>query len=150
MLHNPPLMLRLFFNRNSPIMKSFYWLGALLSLLFLWQGHWSLLNTSQKVLLGLFWLQVLFAQALLFYPFYPKNAPGPGITLQFQKALVPIAYLWPSAMILLWLQPLAILMILFNVLILPISSVACILIYFYSIDPERQNTNVLTGQHTPH
>ncbi len=143
-------MLRFFFNRNSPVMKSFYWLGALLSLLFLWQGHWTLLNGVQKILLGLFWLQVLFAQALVLYPFYPKDAPGPGITLQFKKALVPIAYIWPSAMTLIYFKPFSVFLILFNLLLLPISSVACILIYFYIIDPERQNTNILTGQHTPH
>lgn len=141
-------MLRLFFNRNSPIMKGVYWLGALLSLLFLWQGHWALLSTTQQILLTLSWLQVLFAQVLVIYPFYPKNAKGPGITLQFQKALVPIAYLWPTFMILIWFKPWICFLILFNILLLPITSVACILLYFYCIDPERQNTNVLTGQHT--
>lgn len=141
-------MLQFFFNRNSPVMKSFYWLGALLSILYLWQGHWQALDQVKKALLCLFWLQVLYAQALVLYPFYPKNAPGPGIQLQFQKALVPIAYIWPSFMILLWLFPHQIILILFNVLLLPITSVACILLYFYCIDPKRRQTNELTGKHS--
>ncbi len=130
-------------------MKSFYWLGALLSILYLWQGHWQDLNKAQKILLSFFWLQVLYAQALVLYPFYPKNAPGPGITLQFQKALVPIAYLWPSFMILLFWIPHTALLLIFNLLLVPVSSVACILLYFYALDPDRKNTNVLTGTHTP-
>lgn len=138
-------MLKLFFNRNSPIMKGFYLLGALLSLFFLWQGHWQDLTSLQKIFLALFWLQVIFAQALVLYPFYPSKARGPGIRLQFQKALVPIAYIWPSFMILIWIKVYTGLLILFNVLLLPITAVACILIYFYSIDPERKNTNELTG-----
>lgn len=138
-------MLKLFFNRNSPTMKGFYLLGAVLSLVFLWQGHWSPLSSLQKSLLALFWLQVIFAQALVLYPFYPSNARGPGIRLQFQKALVPIAYIWPSFMILIWIKSYTGFLILFNVLLLPITTVACILIYFYCIDPERKNTNELTG-----
>lgn len=128
-------------------MKGFYWLGALLSILYLWQGHWQTLGPLQKGLLLLFWFQVLYAQALVLYPFYPKNAPGPGIQLQFQKALVPIAYLWPSFMILIWFKNYSFFFIIFNLLMLPISAVACILVYFYCLDPERRQTNLLTGQH---
>lgn len=141
-------MLRVFFNRNSPVMKSFYWLGALLSILYLWQGHWQDSNNTQKILLILFWLQVLYAQALVLYPFYPKNAPGPGISLQFQKALVPIAYLWPAGMILFWFFSSTAFLILFNLLLLPITTVAFILLYFYWKDPERHQVNELTGQQT--
>lgn len=130
-------------------MKAFYILGAVLSLLYLWQGHWLSLTSFQKGLLVFFWFQVLFAQALVLYPFYPSNARGPGITLQFQKALVPIAYLWPSFMLLIWNKAYTFLLLLFDLFLLPISTVACILIYFYSIDPQRKNTNELTGFHTP-
>lgn len=142
-------MLRFFFNRNSPVMKGFYGLGALLSLYFLYQGHWQGLNGLQQCLLGIFWFQVLFAQGLVWFPFYPASAPGPGIKLQFQKALVPIAYLWPSFMLLMLWWPHTALLLLFDFLLLPISAVACILIYFYCIDPQRLETNVLTGRHTP-
>lgn len=131
-------------------MKSFYWSGALLTFFFIYQGHWNPLTLLQQILLGLFLAQVLFAQALVLYPLYPKDAAGPGIQLQFQKALVPIAYIWPSFMILLWLKPFTWILLGFNLLLVPISAVACILLYFHSIDPDPSHPNELSGNHVPH
>jgi len=130
-------------------MKAFYGSGALLTFLYFYQGRWSLLPILQKSLLVFFLAQVIYAQFLVLYPFYPSEARGPGIQLQFQKALVPIAYIWPLTMILLWIKPFTAFFFLMNLLLIPMSGVASILLYFHYRDPDPSSPNELSGSHTP-
>jgi hypothetical protein len=138
-------MLRLFFHRESFFVKIAYWSGASLTLLFFLQHHFQSLTLAQKIFFILFLAQTLYAQAVELYPWYPKGAAGPGIRLQFQKALVPVSYIWLTILLSLWIKPLTLLLIIFNALLLPVSTVACILIYFHCKDPDPSCPNVLSG-----
>ncbi|MFO1518750.1 MAG: hypothetical protein U1F57_03655 [bacterium] len=138
-------MLRLFFNRNSLWVKAAFWGGAFLTFLFFYQGRFSPLPILPKIFFLLFLLQILFAKAVDLYPWYPKGALGPGIALQFQKAIVPgLLYLdllggrpWKASTFLL---------ILLNLFLLPMGAVACILIHFHRKDPDPSQPNILSGR----
>jgi hypothetical protein len=138
-------MLRLFFNRNSLFPKLAFWGALFTSVLFFWGDGWARLSPGQKFLWALCLFQILFAKAVDLYPWYPKDARGPGIGLQFQKAMIPVSYLWFSLILWLWFKPLTGLLILYNLLFLPMGAVACILIHFHRKDPDRQDPNGLSG-----
>jgi hypothetical protein len=138
-------MLKLLFNRNSLIVKACFWGAALLTAGFLYRGGWMGLTLIQKILFGLMTIQVIFAKAVEIFPWYPKDAPGPGISLQFQKAIVPVAYLWVFAAIFMWLRPMTFVLFLFNLLLLPMGIVACILIHFHRKDSDPSRPNFLSG-----
>jgi hypothetical protein len=138
-------MLKLFFNRDSLIVKACFWGAALLTFLFLRRGGWEALHLSEKILFGFLIFQIFFAKAVEIYPWYPKEALGPGIRLQFQKAIVPVSYLWLAFILLEWIKPLKVWLVSFNLLLLPMGIVACILIYFHRMDPDSSRPNVLSG-----
>jgi len=138
-------MLKLFFNRKSLLVQVAFWGAAVLTAVFIVKGGWASMTLSQKVLLGLVLAQVAFAKGVCLYPWYPKDAAGPGIRLQFDKALVPVAYLWLASSVFLWLKPLTLLLALFNLLLLPIGVVACVLIRFHGKDPDPSQPNLLSG-----
>lgn len=139
-------MLRLFFNRNSLWVKAAFWGGAFLTFLFFYQGRFSPLPILPKIFFLLFLLQILFAKAVDLYPWYPKGALGPGIALQFQKAIVPVSYLWTFGMALFFWKASTFLLILLNLFLLPMGAVACILIHFHRKDPDPSQPNILSGR----
>ncbi len=138
-------MLPLFFNRKSIVMRALFGIAAFLTFLYFYKGRFYFLTPIQEGLFYFSLFQVFFNTAILFYPWYPKNSRGLGITLQFQKAFVPVAYLWAVFMIGIWIKPVTFLLILYNLLLLPMGIVACILIYLYIRDPGRQTVNLLSG-----
>lgn len=138
-------MLKLFFHRNSLFVKIAYWSAFTLTVLYFFKGRLEFLSLIEKIFLFLFLFQILFAQIVEIYPWYPKGAKGPGIRLQFQKAIVPASYIWLVLIIFIWMNVLIIPLIFFNILMLPISIVACILIYFHCIDPDPSSPNELSG-----
>ncbi len=140
-------MLRLFFHRDSVIMKSLFFASFVGTILLFYQGAFQRLSNLQTILASVFLLQVGFAYFVKIYPWYPKNAAGPGITLQFQKALVPIAYLWPLFLLTTLYYPSAILLGFWSFFLLPITAVAFILIYFHWKDPDPSQPNLLSGKH---
>ena len=138
-------MLRLFFNRNSIFVQLAFWGAMVLTLLYFWGDDWLFLSGWQRGLLIACLVQILFAKAVELYPWYPRGSSGPGIGLQFQKAIVPVSYLWLS--LLLWMEwkPLTFVLVLYNLLLFPMGAVACILIYFHRKDPDRSDPNFLSG-----
>ncbi len=138
-------MLKTFFHRNSPYVKIAYIGGLILTFIFLYQKRVETFSSFQTAAFFLFLLQLLFAQTLVIYPWYPKEAKGPGIRLQFQKAMVPASYCWLVMLILFFLKIYTVPLLLFNFLMLPISVVACILIYFHRLDPDPSSPNELSG-----
>lgn len=138
-------MLKTFFHRNSLFVKLAYAGGLILTFIFLLQKKLELFSGFQQILFFFFLFQLLFAQILVIYPWYPKEAKGPGIKLQFQKAMVPISYFWLVLMPLLFLKVISFPLIFFNLLMLPISVVACILIYLHRLDPDPSSPNELSG-----
>jgi hypothetical protein len=138
-------MLRLFFNRNSLFVRFAFWGAFGLTLVFFLDLGWVVLDGVQRILWLACLVQISFAKAVELYPWYPKENPGPGIRLQFQKAMVPVSYLWLSLTILLWWKPLTAFLLLYNALLFPMGAVACILIYFHRKDPERKSPNSLSG-----
>lgn len=113
-----------------------------------YQGTFQRLSPLQKGFALAFLIQVAFAYGVKIYPWYPKNAAGPGIGLQFQKALVPIAYLWPLFLLNLTYFPSTFLLGFFAFILLPITAVAFILIYFHWKDPDPSRPNLLSGKHS--
>src|SRR4030095_3590224 len=142
-------MLKLFFHRNSLLVKGAFWIAGFLTAAFIYTGDFSSLTLAQKILFALLLIQVAFAKAVEIYPWYPKEALGPGIRLQFQKAIVPVAYLWLSALLFLWLKPLTLLLALFNLLLFPMGVVASILIHFHRMDPDPSEPNILSSAKPP-
>jgi len=140
-------MLRLFFNRNSLFVKTAFWGAALLTVIFFLRGGWEGLSASQRLLFLTALAQILFAKAVDLYPWYPKEARGPGIQLQFHKAIVPVSYLWLSLILLIWAYPHPLFLLAYNILFLPMGMVACILIYFHFRDPDRAQPNPLGSLH---
>jgi len=143
-------MLRLFFHRNSLFVHLAFWGGLLLTVLYLWGNGWALLRGWQRLLFIACLSQILFAKLVDLYPWYPKTSAGPGIGLQFQKAIVPVSYLWLSLALWMWVKPITAILIAYNLLLLPIGAVACILIYFHRLDPDRNDPNPLSGSPPPH
>jgi hypothetical protein len=138
-------MLRLFFHRNSLFMQLTFWAALALTLLYFWRSGWALLSAWQRFLFVACLFQILFSKVLVLYPWYPKTSAGPGIGLQFQKAIVPVSYLWLSLILWMWIKPMSAVLIAYNLLLLPMGAVACILIYFHRLDPDRNDPNPLSG-----
>ncbi|MBF0493091.1 MAG: hypothetical protein HQM15_09965 [Deltaproteobacteria bacterium] len=139
-------MLKLFFNRKSWIVKLLFFCSAGLSLYFFIKTDWRAWSLIRKSGLFLFFFQVFFAFGVEKYPWYPQDSLGPGIGLQFQKALVPIAYIWPLFLIGLYEFSSPPLFYIFNLLLLPITLTSSVLIFFHFTDDDSSPPNLLSGK----
>jgi len=126
-------------------MKSLLLASFLGTIFVIYQGAFQRLSPLQAGFALAFLIQVAFAYGVKIYPWYPKKAAGPGIGLQFQKALVPIAYSWPLFLLTLTYVPSTFLLGFFTFILLPITAVAFILIYFHWKDPDPSQPNILSG-----
>ncbi len=139
-------MLRLFFHRESRFVTFNLWFCTFcLFYLFIFTSSLSFHSFTYQVFLFSFLLQVAFARGVELYPWYPKNAPGIGIRLQFQKALVLVSYFWLLQTISLIFFPSFTILLILDFLLLPITISACILIFFHFKDPDPSRPNILTG-----
>ncbi len=139
-------MLKLLFNRNSWIVKLLFFVSAVLSLYFFMSVDWQSWTTLQKLALFFFFFQTFFSLGVEKYPWYPKNAPGPGIKLQFHKALVPIAYIWPLFLLIVLNSQPTLLLYFFNIILFPITLTNSLLIALHFKDEDPSPPNYLSGK----
>ncbi len=138
-------MLKLFFHRDSLFVKLSFGLALASTALYFFTSNFFALTTLQKTGFLFFMFQVFFAKLIQLYPWYPKNAKGPGIRLQFDKAWVPVSCLWLFQISLLWMTTVTWVIWLLAILLVPITGTACILIFFHWRDPDPSDPNVLSG-----
>lgn len=89
-------MLKLFFNKESPVVYAAEAVGALLLGVFLWRGTWRAWSPLSLGALGVCCVSYLFLRFCATYRWYPRAGHAAkylGIEMHFKKALVPTAYL---------------------------------------------------------
>ena len=138
-------MLKLFFNRKSWIVKTLLLISGVFTLYLLFKMNWKNTSFLYQGAFFLFLFQILLALGVEKYPWYPSQSPGPGISLQFQKALVPIAYIWPFFILNIYLSSFFFLLFL-NILLFPITFFSGALIYFHLKDEDPSPPNLLSGK----
>ena len=139
-------MLKLLFNRESILVKVAFYLGLLLMAFFFYQGQFQVLSLIEKILFIFFLLQVLFSKAMQLYPWYPSSTRGPGIRFQFDREMVPVSYILGIGFLLLQFPFVKTTLFFLNLLLLPISLVACIIGYLHYQD-DLKEPNILSGSH---
>lgn len=129
-------MLRLFFNRNAPLVYLANFLALILLGVLLYRSWW-----QGKVALG--WGTYLMAFGFLFfnginlinwYPQYGRTSARLGIRLHFQKTVVPVAYLSLAGFLWKFLGGSEGVLLGVSLLYLPMYYVAFILLFFHFRD----------------
>ncbi len=124
-----------------------------ITLVYLFQNTSNFLAGGPIFWPALFLFQVCLGTLLPFLPWYRKKhsekngrkLKHPGITLHFQKTLSPLSYIWLLGSLSLILDFPILIIVILAVLLVPLTLVCCILIFFYLKDPQRQEVNILTG-----
>lgn len=151
------MSLRFFFNRRGVVVLSLIWIGWLSTATHLYRLYFEP-NQRGPVTTGLytfFAVFLLFRSFFRFYPWYDKEHRGHGIEEQFEKAMVPTAYITVATNLVFWLWDRSWPFLLFSsILLMIVVFVDFIMLYFHLKDPEKQPpgyfSRVLYEPHTPH
>ncbi|MBI2346615.1 MAG: hypothetical protein HYV03_07040 [Deltaproteobacteria bacterium] len=147
-------MLKLFFNKESPIVYALECLGVGFVLLWGFQGSWLAWSLVHKAAAVLVAIPYLFLRTCAWHRWYPRRQEFSGrylgIELQFKKAMVPTAYImtitggWLMSGGSPWLLYLA------GLLLIVIAHVNIILLYFHRRDGDRTPVNEYSRRFLTH
>ncbi len=129
-------MLRLFFHRSAPMVYLANGLALLLLLGLLYRGWWrsDILLGWGTYIVALWYLFFNTLNIINWYPQYRLKSAKLGIRLHFQKTVVPVAYMCAAAFLFKYLGGSEWVLLALGLLFLPMSYVACILLFFHFRD----------------
>ncbi|MBI4366760.1 MAG: hypothetical protein HY543_08085 [Deltaproteobacteria bacterium] len=137
-------MLKLFFNKESPVVYALEAIGLFLLAWFLARGEWRAWAWPRLLAGGSAVGCYLFLRWCVLWRWYPRASPGGkylGIALQFKKALVPASYLLALFGILLHVHAPTLLLYAIVFLLIVIAHVNGILLYFHARDRDATPVN---------
>lgn len=140
-------MLKIFFNRYSPVVRLMEFIGLVGIAFVSWQLFAGRLSILESIFLILILIEYLFLRFCMMWRWYPDVPRSCGIGLQFEKAMVPAGYILAIMLWLFMLVKSSAILAVVVFLLAVITHVNIILLYLHFKDRDRTTVNSFSMTH---